>query len=163
MKYIKLLSALFLVLLFVSVQAQDHSQLAKVLSSGGGESTGGNYFNFGVAGETFTGKNAGGNYTGIIGFLCEANASNNIILHKNGIALRIFPNPVKNYINIDIKGVNTDFLFKVYDLQSKLLISGKHPNGKTGIDVSGLKQGLYIIKVEDTEGNNLLTGKMIKQ
>ena len=57
MKYIKTyFIIIFLLFLHVDIKAQTYGTLVEVISSGGGESSGGNYSNFGVLGETFTGR-----------------------------------------------------------------------------------------------------------
>ncbi len=61
---------IFLLFLYINVKAQSYSTKVEVVSSGGIESSGGNYSNFGVLGETFTGFSvSGGNYSSSMGFI----------------------------------------------------------------------------------------------
>ena len=73
MKHIKIIIfVISLLFLFGNIQAQ-YINHTEVLSSGGGQSDGGNYSNFGVLGETFVGfPVTGENYITSIGFLFYA-------------------------------------------------------------------------------------------
>ena len=61
----------------------------------------------------------------------------------------IYPNPAQDVLNISIAGepagINS---YYIYDLTGKMIISGQLEENSTMIDVSGLKNGLYIIKVQ---------------
>ncbi|MFN7045895.1 MAG: T9SS type A sorting domain-containing protein [Flavobacterium sp.] len=76
---------------------------------------------------------------------------------NNTNSLVLYPNPVKNILNIK----STDFInlkgVKIFDLQGKLIIEDTNDI----INVSSLSKGLYIIKVETEEGE--FTKKFIKE
>ncbi len=55
----------------------------------------------------------------------------------------ISPNPTQNYITI--KGENTDFSYRIYDLTGKLISSGKS-SGR--VDVSYFNKGFYLIEIK---------------
>lgn len=65
---------------------------------------------------------------------------------------KVYPNPVKNILNID--HLNANPKFKLFDVSGKMLISG---NGSK-LDVSKLSGGVYFIQVE-----NLKPTKIIKE
>lgn len=71
--------------------------------------------------------------------------------------LKIYPNPVKNYLNVDF---NLDYnevsgLISLIDLQGKTLYFEKldESNYSISINVSNLPIGLYLIKFKSTKGN----------
>lgn len=118
MKYIKIISLLFLTALFGNSKAQTYNQPAEVLSAGGGESSGGNYSNFGVIGETFTDYSVtGGNYNTSIGFLYASDILPTGIDEENFNTqiIRIFPNPNTGEFIIEMEITNPQ------DLEIKLL------------------------------------------
>jgi hypothetical protein len=67
-------------------------------------------------------------------------------------AVKVYPNPVKNILNID--HLNNNPNFKIYDVSGKILIKGKGSK----VDCSALRKGIYFIKVE-----NLKPIKIIKE
>ncbi len=63
-------SFIFVLILSSLLYGQDYSHRANVISAGGGESTGGDYSNFGLIGETIVNRNIeNGTYNGHIGFI----------------------------------------------------------------------------------------------
>lgn len=71
------------------------------------------------------------------------------------VNFNIFPNPSKDYLNIDNRNLK---IIIIYDIFGKELIK---VSGKNKIDVSLLSEGVYIIKVFD--GINSSTKKFIKE
>ncbi|MDB2385245.1 T9SS type A sorting domain-containing protein [Polaribacter sp.] len=60
---------------------------------------------------------------------------------------KVFPNPVRNKISFNINSVET----KIFDIKGKLVKSTTER--KDSIDISSLKNGIYIIKVKTLEGS----------
>ncbi|MCH2196506.1 T9SS type A sorting domain-containing protein [Kordia sp.] len=70
----------------------------------------------------------------------------------------IYPNPVTTVLNISMEA--TSFLkAEIYDLQGKKLFESK----KTNIDVSHISNGIYILKIIDTETSVISTEKFVKK
>ena len=164
MKHINILSLLFLIALFGNSKAQTYSQPTEVISSGGGETTGGNYSNFAVLGETFVDFSiSGGNYNTTIGFLYASDISTGIdetILNNEDI--RIFPNPTTNKLIIEMQN-RTDVNISIFNaIGQNVYESNVETNNKT-IDVTGLQTGIYFVKIKDLKGNILLSEKIIKE
>ncbi|WP_417856546.1 T9SS type A sorting domain-containing protein [Xanthomarina gelatinilytica] len=71
--------------------------------------------------------------------------------------ITIFPNPVKNVLNIESKG--TINLIQIFDLNGKLVFEQKTFNSK--LDLSHLNQGMYFLKISDNL--NINTKLIIKE
>ena len=71
--------------------------------------------------------------------------------------LKVYPNPVKNVINITLNG---EALVELYDTRGIKLYSGNVINAST-IDVSNLSKGVYILKV--IARDEVLNIKVIKE
>lgn len=71
--------------------------------------------------------------------------------------LKVYPNPASNVFNI--KGVNNVMDINIYDITGKLVKQLKNTTLKT-IDISNLKQGVYVVKVSSQNKNGLF--KLIK-
>ena len=69
-------------------------------------------------------------------------------------SLALYPNPTTGLLTIAMDGFNHA---EVYDLMGRLLRQSK----ETSLDLRGLPQGIYIIKVFDKTGNNKIR-KVIK-
>ena len=68
-------------------------------------------------------------------------------LHDNGdITLSVYPNPATDYINVTIKGNNTDAFVKIYSALGTEVFSENIENFKR-IDVADFKNNVYIINV----------------
>ncbi len=70
-------------------------------------------------------------------------------------SISIYPNPIKDELNIDLSsGINNEtLLFKIYNIQGKVLNSVKPNEGNIQtIDTSSLANGFYILKIESENG-----------
>jgi hypothetical protein len=77
-----------------------------------------------------------------------------IKVEENNLAsdIKIFPNPATNWLNVD---VNSKYVaayevhqLQVYDMWNRpLLLKDVVPNGQYEIDVSGLPEGAYVLKI----------------
>ena len=161
-----------LIFLFANIKAQTYSNLAEVLSSGGGESTGGNYSNFGVIGETFVDYSVtGGNYSTSIGFIYmdTLDFPDNVIEIFNNKIISIFPNPSDGIINIENKNLKADKI-EIFNILGKKVFESRDVETfhETSlrlciIDISELSNGLYFLKVLDKDGEILKIEKIIKE
>jgi hypothetical protein len=61
-------------------------------------------------------------------------------------------------LNIDLQGKVG--VLEVFDISGKSVLHKEIPKNNSSIDVSGLGNGIYIIKV--FSGNQILTGKIVK-
>lgn len=73
--------------------------------------------------------------------------------------LRIYPNPVKEILNIDYKEDISKLT--VYDLSGRLIKTYNKNQSNNSIDVSELKSGTYLLNIE-TQSKNVSTVKFIK-
>jgi subtilisin-like proprotein convertase family protein len=75
--------------------------------------------------------------------------------------IHIFPNPVNDFINIELKDKAADFtLMKLYDSSAKLLLSKKLIGGSNSIDISNFANGQYFIQLADSK-NNYITKSIV--
>ncbi|MBI4931023.1 MAG: T9SS type A sorting domain-containing protein [Bacteroidetes bacterium] len=166
MKYIQIIAFLFFTILFGNSKAQTYSQPAEVISSGGGESTGGNYSNFGVIGETFVDYSViGGNYNTSIGFLYASDAVTGIDEENfNNQIIRIFPNPTPGKFTLSMELTKSDdFEIKLLNVIGQVIyeenlgrVFGKYQ--KT-IELNGYAKGVYTLELITKEG--ILNNKLI--
>jgi uncharacterized delta-60 repeat protein len=105
----------------------------------------------------------GGNFTtyqdnGESAYLIALHSESSLSIENftNSNIVSLYPNPVKDILNIDILD-NTISSIKVYDLQGKLILEDTN----TTINVNHLSNGIYIVKVVTEEGE--FTKKFIKE
>ncbi|WP_321278822.1 YCF48-related protein [Marinifilum fragile] len=60
--------------------------------------------------------------------------------------IRIYPNPVKDFVNIEFAKQENWSSYAIYDLSGKVLMQGEL-NGNTVLDMSGCTPGMYILKL----------------
>jgi N-acetylgalactosamine-6-sulfatase len=64
-------------------------------------------------------------------------------------AMRVYPNPVESYLQIDI-GPDDVRQIQIYDFKGSLVMA--HTAVENNVDVSGLKRGMYIVHVTTEQG-----------
>lgn len=77
----------------------------------------------------------------------------------NKILLSIYPNPVQNALHINSSGKTG--MIEVFDLTGKSVLKNQIQEDNPSIDVSGLTNGIYLLKV--LSDSQLVTAKFIKQ
>ena len=71
----------------------------------------------------------------------------------------VYPNPVKNYLNLKINSNHIGLKYAIYDSLGNIIISGKINSELNLIDMNNVSNGLYFLKI----GNNFnTTYKIIK-
>lgn len=73
--------------------------------------------------------------------------------------VQIYPNPVKDVLNLSLSDVVSAKEYEIYDLVSKKIAATSLK--ENNINVSNLSNGVYILKIKTDEG--VLTGKFVKQ
>ncbi|WP_027878623.1 endonuclease [Mesoflavibacter zeaxanthinifaciens] len=72
---------------------------------------------------------------------------------------KIYPNPIKgNTLNADVKSTTS---YQIYDILGKKILSGTVTTNNKKINVSSLKKGIYILKLETSNGS--VTKKLIRE
>ncbi len=80
----------------------------------------------------------------------------------DGNAIRIFPNPTKGIVRLEVENGTVQFKrFRLFDLSGRLIDEGAQKESSLRIDLSGEPNGTYILEVwlEDTQRSY----KIIKQ
>lgn len=74
----------------------------------------------------------------------------------------IYPNPFNNEIQIENKLNHQDLIFKLIDINGKILIEKRINNDKVTLDLN-ISSGLYNALIVDKNGEILMTKKVIKE
>ncbi|MDC9724157.1 MAG: FG-GAP-like repeat-containing protein [Urechidicola sp.] len=78
----------------------------------------------------------------------------------NDISIQVFPNPVKNQLNIQLKNANSEnSIVELYDLLGKRVIVKSADSSIIKIDVSNFSSGLYFLKC--LVDNKTITRKIV--
>lgn len=72
----------------------------------------------------------------------------------------IFPNPVSDFLTLDISGSEGTIVFELFDMQGRRLLSETMSNGEK-LNMQGFNRGIYFYNV--TSDGKKLRGKMIKE
>lgn len=97
--------------------------------------------------------------TGFSGFFVRTSSSFLAIANAKQDQVAIYPNPVKDVLNIDLK--NNQGNVKIFDLSGKVIVTTS-VNESGSVDVSKLSKGMYIVEIT-TNGNSKVTKKIIKE
>jgi hypothetical protein len=74
----------------------------------------------------------------------------------------IVPNPVTNNLKINLSAGSEAYYVWVYDAVGRTIMMLPQPNLSTGINVSGLNKGVYLLKIMDKTNKQVITKKFIK-
>jgi hypothetical protein len=91
--------------------------------------------------------------------ICPACAVNDLILPSEDIT--VYPNPSSSLITIGTSGISSKFQVSIFNLSGKQLVKHQITEQQTVVDVSGLSQGVYFVKVADDR--TVRVGKVVKQ
>jgi PKD repeat protein len=69
--------------------------------------------------------------------------------------ISIYPNPVKQEFTINMNSIQKATL-EITDLAGKILIQQPLISNSTTINISGLQNGMYFIRIKSNEGTNIL-------
>ncbi len=83
--------------------------------------------------------------------IAPAPAPLNIGVLANKTSISIYPNPVSDYLNVSSEQ-QLEGRFKIFDLQAKVILSGSINSSSTGIQVSSLKNGQYMVQILNDAG-----------
>lgn len=74
--------------------------------------------------------------------------------------LRLFPNPVKNHLNVD--GLSTNSELSVFDIRGVAVLKKKSENSVCQIELSEINAGIYFLKIHNPE-NGTVIRKFLKE
>jgi gluconolactonase len=72
--------------------------------------------------------------------------------------IKIYPNPVQNELHLSLSGKTG--MLEVFDISGKTVLQKEIRKNNTSIDVSGLHNGIYFIKI--LSGDQMFTGEFVK-
>ena len=74
--------------------------------------------------------------------------------------IRIYPNPATDFLTLQLPHNNDQYMILVFDLSGKLIMPGRKAVGQLTLDLSKLHPSVYIVKVQDSKGNILLSERV---
>lgn len=115
----------------------------------------------------FTETYSAGNYYKIYAVDKAFNYSNELTVSDATLGLanfesldfKLYPNPVKDVLNIKTNQSNAGIVLEIYDLLGKKVLDERIEN--SSIDISSLKNGIYLVKL--ITNNTSVTKKIIKE
>ena len=101
------------------------------------------------------------------GTLYEGNAPSKInesapkvpVLKEYNASYHVYPNPAKEFVLVDM-AENQDVVLKLFTLTGQVVLQEQVKGLGQKINISSLKEGLYIYKILDEKGK-MITGKLI--
>jgi len=153
-------------MMFMINQMQGQPAIRQVFSSGANSAkspSGGLVYNYG---QTFYGtySNDAKNYFITQGFTLNGNYVISSIINDEmpaGMNILIYPNPVKDLINIQ-QSAESSLLVKIFDLQGKTLYEKVIQDKTTSVDLGFLPKGTYMLFMLDEQNQKRALFKIIK-
>ena len=94
----------------------------------------------------------------------EDNRFNSVLSNDTGVeSLEIYPNPVRDLMNLNYQIQSDEALLVIYDLSGKVVFSRNldADNTKAELNLAGLEKGFYLVRIND--GSDVITKKIVKQ
>lgn len=87
--------------------------------------------------------------------LSDTESGNQTAIAVNGkSSLSVYPNPVRDNLNVDLTELEGDVQIYIYDLSGNLVYKKRVESGQlNNIDISGLRSGVYIMKANSRDVN----------
>jgi len=146
---------------FSFVEAQIFTNSAEVLSSGGGQSTGNTFSNFGVVAERFVNYQVeGGDYSTCIGYIYMISDSCSVSIEDYTYEQfwKVYPNPTTGIVAVSSKNFEVGSIAVYNFLGSKILSTDLTQS----CDLSHLPNGVYIIRITDKAGRRNSSVRVVK-
>lgn len=89
--------------------------------------------------------------------LCGGSTNTTSIAEQNIETIKIYPNPVNNYVNID--GIEQPSNYQMIDISGKVILSGKIDNSFDRIPLEQLMEGMYFLKIEGYKTQKIIVKK----
>ncbi len=91
------------------------------------------------------------------------NTTNKNYVDNSDAAIKIYPNPTANILNIDLRDKENKILnLEISDINGKVLLSEKINSNKSTVDVNSLPAGVYFVKLKSIDFNTLIVKRFIK-
>ena len=78
---------------------------------------------------------------------------------KNGVTLKVYPNPAKDYAVFEIKGLKGNGKILIMNIFGETVATERATHEKTVVKLRGLDSGLYYYRVDNDV--NVLSGKIV--
>ena len=73
---------------------------------------------------------------------------------------KFYPNPVNDFLNLDLSHLNEMITLSVYDIKGQLVLNKQITNSYSQLDVRGFKRGSYLMEVKNIRGDRLSIKKI---
>lgn len=78
--------------------------------------------------------------------------------------LKIYPNPFQSSLNVEFGGIGgSNKTIVLFDMNGKMVSNQSTGRDHAQVDVKELVRGAYLIRISDTGGKVLYTGKVVKE
>ncbi|MBK9637938.1 MAG: T9SS type A sorting domain-containing protein [Bacteroidetes bacterium] len=101
-------------------------------------------------------------YNGLFRLIVD---STQIGIHENGLSklnVRVYPNPFNENITITIPAFESNYSYSVVDISGKMIESGLLKSSVSTIDLGNLVKGFYLLNIENLNGHEKASIKIIK-
>lgn len=79
-----------------------------------------------------------------------------------GIKINIYPNPTSNQISVEVEDDKIGYFVKIYNMQGQLVVNKTVTQTKSSINLNALRNGLYILTIENIKGEVVYSDKVQK-
>jgi hypothetical protein len=86
-----------------------------------------------------------------------------IISNTQLVGIQVYPNPVKDILEIIAEPEGRDLHFEIFTIQGQIIKTGQLLLNQTSIDLNNFQNGIYFLKITDLDEDKFTIEKIIKQ
>jgi hypothetical protein len=95
-------------------------------------------------------------------FSFRPSQTTSIAINLEDHGIRLFPNPVRDLLTLEIQKPEQGMNYRLFDLTGKLLKTGRVNSTETQIQMDSFREGTYVLSV-DVSGRPVQSFKIVKQ
>jgi hypothetical protein len=95
-------------------------------------------------------------------FSFTLNQATSIAINTEDHGIRLFPNPVRDLLTLEIQTPEQGMNYRLFDLNGRLLKTRRVNSAETQIQMDNFREGTYVLSV-DVNGRPIQSFKIVKQ
>lgn len=85
------------------------------------------------------------------------------IVSAGALKAQVFPNPAKDRLNINVNNLQAKTTIQLVDLNGRVVMSQQMVQNNTSLDIRQIPSGMYLVRLNGTDGKSLFQQKFVKE
>lgn len=85
------------------------------------------------------------------------------VVASGALKAQVFPNPAKDRLNINVNNLQAKATIQLVDLNGRVVMSQQMVQNNTSLDIRQIPSGMYLVRLNGTDGQSLFQQKFVKE